>query len=471
MSHRIGHHHHVTLRYVAPIAALALVLFGVRVNASPWSNVAPPPNESSYDPDFFVPLNTTSNAQTKLGHLTVQKDMYAGGLTVGTALSRMTICWNGTDPAYCRNEWTEAGAFNYATLQNDATRSNDNGAPILLGLDDLSLATFGLRAVAPDESNAVLLPGVGVEGVAAADATLVTSGVAVSSGSDLINHYGIYATNGGNGDTAAATFDGNVGIRGAFGESALVVGRAFDAGGNILPDIQFFRENNKTAVCLNGVCKSAWDSAGPSQWVRNTATTPNTLWPGNASRNLSLGKGMFTVTKGADLLTTMSVNGSLTASSVSIGIAPASIPVSMTCGDNFCSQGENATSCPDDCDAVAPMNVAIDAVDQPGPSQYVASFVWSNPSEPDFGGVRVVYSPTVPPTGPDGGTSHIDIYGVPNGSSTYTTPSLGTGEHYFYLYSYDNSRSGQPLNYSGPVMEHCTIPISGDGTCTTSYPA
>lgn len=473
MAYHIGnrrnrtHQSFIVLRYVAPIAAFVLVLFAVRVSASPWSNVTPP----TYDPNFVVPLNTTSNAQTKLGHVSVQQHFYAGGITVGSAASPMTICWNGTDPAYCRDEWIQAGILNYATLQNDATRTDDIGSPLLLGLDDTSIATFGLRSVAPDETDAAQLPGVGVEGVAADDIGLVTAGVAVSTGSDTNDHFGIYATNGGNKDIPAAQFDGNVGIRGAFGESALFIGPVFDATGNILPSLQFFRENNKTAVCLNGVCKSAWDSAGPSEWVLNTATTPNTLWPGNASRGLSIGKGMFTVTREADLTATTTINGSLAASTMSIGNAPAGLPLSMTCGDGFCSQGESAVSCPDDCDTAAPAHVTIDAISQPKPSQYIALFVWQNPPETDFAGVRIVYSPTVPPSGPDGGTSHIDIFGTPNGTSSYATPSLGIGQHFFYLYSYDNDRYGQPHNFSEPVMEHCTIPSSGNGACTTSYPA
>lgn len=455
---------------VISIAALALVLFAVRAHASPWSNVTPP----VYDPNFVVPLNTTSNEQTKLGHLTVQKDFYAAaGLTVGSAGSPMTICWNGTDPAYCRSEWAKAGAYNYATLQCDSSqvpstcppRDDDTGTPILLAPDDLSVAKFGLQALAPDES-AGHLPGVGIEGVASADASLTSAGVAASSAADLVDHYGIYATNGGNREVWAAEFNGNLGVRGAAGESAVIVGRAFDASGVLLPDLQFFRSNNKTAVCLNGVCKSAWDSAGPSQWARNTATTPNTLWPGDPSRGLSIGKGMFTVTKLADLSAAMSITGSLNAGSMSIGTAPPGLPVSVTCGDSMCSQGENATSCPDDCDASAPAPIAIDAIDHPSPTQYIATFGWLNPPTPDFGGTRVVYNPTAPPSGPDGGTSHVDVYGVHDAFSSYKTPTLGEGTHYYYLYAYDNSRSGQPHNFSAPVRLVCSVPSSGSGNCS-----
>lgn len=398
-----------------------------------------------------MPLTTGNVDQTKIGPLTVWKNV--------SALTNLNVtgslCWNGTTGAACRNGWESANIGSYVRLQTEQLQIDDYGF-INLRNPDVAISQFTLRGIAADPESGLTVRA-GVVGIAARSSDGYSYGVAGSAGTaDLADHYGVYATDGGNHDAFAARFNGNVAFVGLPGESDLVVGRMYDGGGNLLGGITTARGNSLSEVCLNGVCRSTWDAGADTEWAVNTASA--TLWPGLATRGLSIGNGNFTVTLDVGPTAKMAVGGDVTAHMVVVGTPSSSLPSLATCGDHQCSASETIISCPDDCDTTPP-DMVWEVTSQGPYSDGTINLTWNNPYSDDFGGTRILITDGIRPSSPNDGVP-IDVIGLPSVLSPLTIRTstgnglgpFGHGKVYLWLYAYDVSRQGAPLNFSEPVI-------------------
>ncbi len=379
------------------------------------------------------PLTTGSSAQTKTGPLTVWKSFSVmGDLSIAGQL-----CWNGTSGVACRSGWQSANVGNYVRLQTDTLRDNDYGF-VSLRNPDVAVSEFTLQGIAamPTDSSAVVRAG--VVGRAAHSDAGYSYGVVGSAGSfDLADHYGVYATNGGNRDTLAAQFNGNVAFVGLPGESDLVVGTLNSA-------VQTARLNTLSEVCLNGDCRSNWDTAGPTPWV----VTSSTLWPGLISRGVSIGNDTFKVTLPTSTTADMTVTGDVSVHKMVVGTPSSNLISWATCGDNICSTGETPALCPDDCDTTPPDQIS--SITVRGLTEGIIELTWHHPSSIDFAGTRILITDGIHPSSPSDGTP-IDVAGIHDGISIKTFGPFSHGKIYFWLYSYDLNRHSVPLNFSLPV--------------------
>lgn len=429
------------LAVVAVVIALGVVAARVSAQWIEPSTQIPP--VSGLPGTNVLPLNTSGAAQTKTGPLTVWNSVTAmNDLTVNGS-----ICWNGTDSSSCKASWQGANVGNYVRLQTSSTRIDDSGFISVSGPS----GTAVLQTSAADPTEQTAVARVGLVGRAARSTEGTSYGVVGSAGTaDLANHYGVFATDGGSPNSFAARFNGDVAFVGLPGESDLIIGQMYKSDGSLLDAIVTARNDAVSDVCLNGVCKSAWDSVGASQWAFNASA--NTVWPGNTGRSLSIGNGTFIITLDtlkSPPVATMSVAGDFSAHKVVIGTPSQNLINygTMTCGDNICSVGENA--CPDDCDKVPPAVVTGISSTPPDASGYV-TLMWTAPASSDFGGTRIIVTDGIKPRDPSDGVV-TDVLGLPGGSSQARFGPFGQGKQYFWLYSYDLTRTGAPLNFSQPV--------------------
>lgn len=385
---------------------------------------------------FVLPLNTSAVDQTKTGALSLGGTTTANaGLIVGTGGGSTRICWNGV----CRSSWTTAGSGSFVRLQTGAFSGNDVGNVLLTGTN-ASITPITLRGVAKDTGN-VFNPGVGIEGIASNSNAGFSAGVAGNAAVNWLDHYGIYASNGGSPIVPAADFAGHVSLEGGYD---LVIGV-------INSSVTAARANGIPEICLNGSCKSAWEIGGRSEWAVFAGTT-STLWPNSSTRSVSVGNGTFTVIPYVNSTVDLTVSGDAEARHFVIG-TPTSYLSGKTCGDRVCNLNETAVSCALDCDTIAPDRVPlVDAVTFDTVLNEVR-IDWLNPSSAGFAGTRVVWKVGTNPANPSDGTER-DVAGVAGGSSM-SIFSLDDGTFCFNLFTYDVDGNGSPLNFSDGVESFC----------------
>ncbi len=442
------------LSFLVAVVAIGVLAFaGMRALAFTFIPPSDPPGV--LPATFDLPLNTSGVTQIKAGPLTVN-----GTFTVTNSLNvNGDICWNGSG-INCRSNWQNVGSTNFVH-RYPSIGGSDFGYPHLVGQDESEAA---LTSTAGDPSGGRWTQG--VYGAASTEDTGDSYGVVGEALSD--NTYAVYGMIQSGQSAWAGYFVGNVRIFSTVGSSSpadLVIGP-------IGANVQTARTNSISEICLGDdpiggppppkpfaeVCKSDWPPGTTSKWALNPLAQPNaTLWP--ASSDLSLAAGgsdasaKFLVQRQPDGTADLAVQGDTALKKMVIG-TPVNLPVTATCGDGICNNSENdnycsprpcGNYCPEDCDLIPPDNLSVSAetIDE---STGVVTFVWNNPPQLDYAGVRVVSSTNLPPSGPDYGTP-IDL---PNSQTSYTTPPHGFGTLYYYtFYSFDGVR-----NYAAGETEH-----------------
>lgn len=446
--------------FILPIVVLmtlVLAIAAVRVSAAPFVNPVTPVPGGLVSPF----LNTSSTAQTKLGGLTVQ-DLVVGvvgndpgddDLKVGRTGGSSKICWNGV----CKNSWDEVVQLT-GKLRLRPASGYDTGAIQLKGLDCVAgslncpsdpPATVITRAGKPSTS-----PTHGIYGRANGGAAGTASyGIYGRAAAD--SHYAVYATNSGNIYAWAAYFEGDVAV------TTKVDGTPSD----LYIGVNTMNNDNVAQLCLNGDCRSSWASIGSSGfWSLNGSY----LYPTAVTRSLGVGgaapNAPFSVAVTADAnnlpqQADLSVRADSQFNQYVVGTPPASLPVSVTCGDGQCNGSENdtygsANYCPADCDATAPGNISFILVIQ-NDSTLERTWTWAYPVDADVAGVRIVRKQGSPPTGPTDGT-FLTFVNSPGSTYTGTNHALDVG--YFYgFYTYDGRY------YSSGVIEYVIFHSGGGG--------
>ncbi len=440
------------------LITLMLVIGAVRVSAAPFVNPVTPAPGGNVAPF----LNTSSFAQTKLGGLSVQ-DLVVGdnpsdALNVGRTDGSSRICWNGV----CKNSWDEVVQLS-DKLQLRPASGYDLGVIQIVGPAGPTepVATVAAQAGKPSTS-----PTHGIY-AQAAGGPAGTDSYGVYGQATVDGHYAVYATNGGNISAWAAYFEGDVAV------TTKIDGTPSDfyIGENMM------NNDNFAQLCLNGDCRREWPAPGSGGlWGLNSTLNGDYLYPTTVTRSLGVGgsasNASFSVAVTADAnglpqRADLSVRADAQFDEYVVGTAPASLPVTVTCGDGQCNGSENdnfcsprpscGSYCPEDCDVTAPNDIVIiqrtifDATK-------TVRYIWQSPSgTPDYAGTRIVRMVGRSPTGPnDPGGTYADRL---VGNNLYETPPNNVDTQYYYgFYAYDNHGY-----YSPGVIELVYFSSGGGG--------
>ncbi len=457
-----------TLIVASLCVSIGVLIVAVRASAQWTEPTVPIPSAITTETIVdTVPLNTSGIPQTKRGPLTVGK----GVTVVGNLNITGNLCWGGVDPdddALCRSTWEAVNIGKLVRLQTSDRLVEDSGFVNVKNPFFTIQYPFTVRgdAAAPDPFTGAI-ERTGVVGKAAEFGDGYSYGVVGSAGSqDIADRYGVYATDGGERDAFAARFNGNVAFVGLPGESDLFVGKMLDSDGLQLQTVSDARADKVSEVCLNGECKSRWDTIGNSFWSytwnqnSNPIDSSYALWPSRWYRGLSVGDGKFTITLSPQSMipgvpptsAAMTTVGNMAAQKVVIG-KPTPLTIgNSTCGDRICNDPtETAGTCPDDCDTVAPLPVSsASKVAGPDSSGYIILKWTTAKASGDLngaGGTRILTTDGLRPVGPNDGTP-IDVNDTPPDEYTRTFGPYGHGRVYFWFYAYDKDNAGRPLNFS-----------------------
>ncbi len=443
------------------IVPIALLLGAVRVEAASWTQPSlpvPGGNTSAF-------LNTSTDAQQKLGDLTVLKSVTVtdnapaaipnvgdGVLNIGRQGGSSKFCWNGV----CRNNWDEgSSASGYLALSPAAA---DGGYVDLrqTGLGN-QVAAETIRAVAGAPFSGVGAAGTyGLRGAASTNTAGSSTGIVGQATQNTSTQYAVYAYSANWSPAWAGYFIGDVAIVQGYDLSV-----GFGAPQNELPQV--------AELCLAGQCLDAWPAvAGNGLWAQSSGPTGVYAAPQQVSRNVTLvGSGAaapasVTVAAGTANVT---VTGSAEYDQYVVSTPTSFITPTESCGDGVCNNNEcddrlpvtygqpqtcfAPNLCKPDCDVTPPdpSHAGECYIEQCFPSCPVVTYrlysPWIRPdptSNPDYAGTRVVIRTDYWPTKP----TDLSTIPIPSNYPTpaYNIPALDCNRNLDYMvtaWAYDTS--------------------------------
>ena len=366
-----------------------------------------------------APLNGSSSTQRKLG-----------SLIIGSGSSPSSLCLNtdtvSSDPSVCITSWSQLHG-NFVTLSQTAIPISQQLSDYKVSSTQTSDIGFARIQADPTKSQYYSL-------------------ILEANGSGAQSATALYASDGGLSTNYAAQFNGSVYL----GDGTSGSAKKFCLNG------AFALDTNTSSATYGKGCISSWSQLAafvPSQnfvFLQTPNQTPTPQY-GNIAIN------------GSAIMATDTTAG------VVIGAPVAGTSVTVTCGDGLCNGSEsgvagNANYCAVDCDRIPPGNIVLGTPNLDTTIGRVI-FTWTNPSDADFAGVRIIRTIGTPATGPTQTTQTgaNAVYTVtknqtPNNQLTSSGLSSGT-IYYFSFYAYDATG-----NYASGVVQG----ISTNGTCSNT---
>lgn len=425
------------------LVAVILVTIGLvalRVTAASWVEPASPQPIG----EISNPLNTSSQAQSKKGGLTIGGTLTVNpaDLTLGASnQEKSRICWNGTDGAFCKTGWDSltslVGYLHLSPAVADVGSVYLTGPAVVGNFyppseDTVNPTIRGIASV-PTGSSATY----GVYGEASSSTGGPSAGVYAVSGSTNDDHRALFADSSGTPSAWAGLFNGSVAVSDPLGgrcriQTATVCsnnGECPAPGDSCMPYPSLAIGSvgpagspmDKGYLCLGSAgCMSSWPAtSGNGFW-----TGVNTLRPIDTTKSIAVagagaGAGAtidVRLSGGSPVSSKFTVRGTAKFDQYTVGRPPDDLDLSYTCGDGICRTPENdvygsPSYCPLDCDHTPPGNAYPRLLDiqvcnrrsrQLCPLQPFKIYpVWDNPSDLDFAGSKVVIRTDRFPTGPD----------------------------------------------------------------------